>query len=369
MQVDTGSQVTIIPRNFWELMSKPKLQKCYLYLKQFDGTIIKVLGEFEATLETKSKINIVRIIVADCTKNHGLIGMDIIKVNTKNLVNNVEPINQGRLVNYRANILIKSGMQPSYFESRPLPIHIQTLVIEKLNEMIQQGLLQRVPPGGGKWALPLFVVRKQDGDLRICADYKIGVNQKICSDSYPIPNIENVFHKMAGMKYFAIIDLKGAYHQIEMDKEAQEITTVNTPIGLLRWTCLPFGIKTASAIFQRAIESVVGDIIPNMIIFQDNICVGGKNAEELKFNLKKILNKLEESKMIINKSAMETKNLSFLGYELSEKGVTPDRNLVSKILKIIPPNDKKELESFIGLVNFYGRHIEKYAENILQLNV
>ena len=264
MQVDTGSQVTIIPRNFWELMSKPNLQKFYLCVKQFDGTIIKVLGEFEAKLETKSKINIVRIIVADCTKNHGLIG--IIKINATNLVNNVEPIVQGQLVNYNANILIKCGIQPSYFKSQPLPINIRPLVIEKLNEMIQQGLLQRVPPGGSKWASPL-VVRKQDGDLCICADYKIEVNQKICSDSYPIPNIENVFLKMAGMKYFAKIDLNGVYHQIEMDKEAQEITIVNTPIGLLRWTCLPFGIKTASAIFQRAIESVVGDIIPKMIIF------------------------------------------------------------------------------------------------------
>ena len=97
-----------------------------------------------------------------------------------------------------------------------------------------------------------------------------------------------------------------------MDKEAQEITTVNIPVGLLIWTCLPFGIKTASAIFQRAIESVVDDIIPNMITFQDDICVCGKNAEELKFNLKKFLNKLEESGMIINKtkSVMETSFIS-----------------------------------------------------------
>ena len=194
--------------------------------------------------------------------------------------------------------------------------------------------------------------------------------QKICSDSYPIPNIETIFHKMAGMKYFAKIDLKGAYHQIELDKEAQEITKVNTPIGLLRWTCLPFRIKTASAIFQKAIESVVGDPIPNMIIFQDVICVSAENAEELKSNLNKILSKLKKSGMSINtrKSVNEAKCLSFLGYELSEKGVTPDRNLVSKILGINPPKDKKELETFIGLVNFYGRHIQKYAEKILPLN-
>nr|XP_047140200.1 uncharacterized protein K02A2.6-like [Hydra vulgaris] len=301
MQVDTGSQVTIIPINFWELMSKPKLQKCYLRLKQFDGTVIKVLGEFEATLETESKMNIVRIIVADCTKNHGLIGLDVLNINATKLVNSIKPLVHWRLINYKANILLKSGVQPTYFEARPLPIHIRPLVVDKLYGMIQQGLLQRVPPGGSRWASPLVVVRKTDGDLRICADYKIGVNQKLCSDSYPIPNIETVFHKMAGMKYFAKIDLKGAYHQIEMDKEAQEITTVNTPIRLLRWTCLPFEIKTASAIFQRAIESVVGDIIPNMIIFQDDICVGAKNAEELKSNLNKILSKLKESGMSINK--------------------------------------------------------------------
>nr|XP_047146105.1 uncharacterized protein K02A2.6-like [Hydra vulgaris] len=300
-----------------------------LRLKQFDGTVIKVLGEFEATLETESKMNIVRIIVSDCTKNHGLISMDVLNINATKLVNNIEPLVRRRLINYKANILLKNGVQPTYFESRPLPIHITPLVVDKLNGMIQQGLLQRVPPGGSRWASPLVVVRKTDGDLRICADYKIGVNQKICSDSYPIPNIETVFHKMAGMKYFAKIDLKGAYHQIEMDKEALELTTVNTPIGLLRWTYLPFGIKTASAIFQRAIESVVGDIIPNMIIFQDDICVG---------------------------------------FELSEKGVTADSNLVSKILGISPPNNKKELESFIGLINFYSRHIDKYAEIFLPLN-
>ncbi|XP_065651276.1 uncharacterized protein LOC136079465 [Hydra vulgaris] len=166
MQVDTGSQVTIIPRNFWELMSKPKLQKCYLRLKRFDGTIIKVLGELEATLETKTKINIVRIIVADCTKNH---------------VNSVEPVVSARLVNYKANIIIKNGMQPSYFESRPLPIHIQPLVIEKLNEMIQQGLLIRVPPGGSKWASPLVV--KNVSEDSVVSIYDINKDLELTTDA------------------------------------------------------------------------------------------------------------------------------------------------------------------------------------------
>ena len=82
-------------------------------------------------METKSKISILRIIVADCTKNHCVIGIKILKVNATILLNNVKPIVQGRLVNYEAIILIKSGVQSSYFKYRPFSIHIQPLVIQK----------------------------------------------------------------------------------------------------------------------------------------------------------------------------------------------------------------------------------------------
>lgn len=63
----------------------------------------------------------------------------------------------------------------------------------------------------------IVVVRKPNGDVRVCGDYKIGVNHKICSDSYPISNVENILHSFAGMKYFANINLKNAYNQIQID--------------------------------------------------------------------------------------------------------------------------------------------------------
>ena len=104
------------------------------------------------------------------------------------------------------------------------------------------------------WISPIVVLRKSDVDIRICEDNRIGVNHKVCSDSYPIPNVKVAIYALPGMSVFTKIYLKMASHQIPIDNNFKEVTTINTPIGLLKWRRMPYGIKTASAIFQRAIE-------------------------------------------------------------------------------------------------------------------
>ena len=123
--------------------------------------------------------------------------------------------------------------------------------------MILQGILEKIIHGGSNWASPIIAIKKTDGDIRICGDYKTGVNHQICSDSFPFPSIETACHELANMKHFAKIDLKSANNQIEIDVKFKEIITLNTLMGLLRWSCLPFGIKTASHVFQRAIEKIL----------------------------------------------------------------------------------------------------------------
>ena len=151
-------------------------------------------------------------------------------------------------------------LTPSYYEARKLPVHLLPLVVAKVQKLIEQGLLEHVPPRGSKWASPIVVLRKSDGHIPICGDYKIGVNHKVCSDSYPISNVEVTIYTLADMSVFTKIDLKTAYHQIQTDDNFKEVTTMNMPTGLLKWR-MPYGIKTANAIFQRAIEQVLGDDI------------------------------------------------------------------------------------------------------------
>ena len=293
MQLDSGSEATIIPKNFWVKLGEPKLTRTKSRLHQFDGTEIKTAGEFQACVELRDCFTMTNVVVAECHKHHGLVGTNVLQIDFEAMhVNNLSnkhvhanyvarPV--GCLKNFKASIILKENVQPIFFNARPLPVHIKPLVVQRLKGMLAEGILERVPPGGSAWASPLVVVHKADGGIRICADYKVGVNQKICSESYPMPRIESALTSLANMKFFAKIDLASAYHQIELDEVSREITTINTPLGLLRWTRLPFGIKTASALFQAAIEKTVlaGDSISNIVVYQDDICIGAANEAEL----------------------------------------------------------------------------------------
>jgi hypothetical protein len=125
-------------------------------------------------------------------------------------------------------------------------------------------------------------------------------------------------------------------------------------------------VKTASAQFQAAIESTLSDEMPNRIIYQDDIAIGAKTEDELERLVQRILSQLNDSGMKINerKCVFKTRQLSFLGHVITNGKVTPDPVLVQKIVSLRTPTDRKSLLSFLGLVNFYGRYIDKLSDII-----
>ena len=106
-----------------------------MQLKQFDG-IIKTLGTFEGTFETKNRFEIIPIRVMACTKDHGLQGIDILKVDISKLVNSMELEEQEirLLKGYKASICLKENYHPRYIQARQLPIHILPIVKSKLKK-------------------------------------------------------------------------------------------------------------------------------------------------------------------------------------------------------------------------------------------
>ena len=143
-------------------------------------------------------------------------------------------------------------------------------------------------------------------------------------------------------------------------------------MGLLRWTRLPSGIKTASALFQAAIEKTVfeGDCISNIVVYQDDICIGAVNEGELNEKVSCVLKKPKDAEVTVNESkcVFKTEAVDFLGYNISVNGVKHDVKLVKKVELIKVPSSKKELSCFVGLVNFFGRYINNFAEIVGPLN-
>ena len=102
------------------------------------------------------------------------------------------------------------------------------------------------------------MVKKPGGEIRICGDFRM-LNKAIQDDKYPLPAIEDLLARLgSNNQYFAKIDLKSAYHQIQLTEESSALTTIITHIGTFRYTRMPFGIKSALATFQRIKNEIYG---------------------------------------------------------------------------------------------------------------
>ena len=137
---------------------------------------------------------------------------------------------------------------------RPVPYAQREAVEEELARLERQGIIE--PVQHSEWASPVVTVLKADGSIRLCGDYKRTLNPYCVVDQYLMPRIEDTFAQLAGCKKFTKIDLSQAYLQLTLNEESRKFTTVNTSRGLYQFRRMPFGVASASAIFQRTIESL-----------------------------------------------------------------------------------------------------------------
>lgn len=128
-------------------------------------------------------------------------------------------------------------------------------------------------------------------------------------------------------------------------------------------------MKNSSAIFQRTIEKIL-EHISGLVIYQDDILIHAKSENELAKRVSCVLSRLAQKDVTVNKekSVLNARSIKFLGYLLSKEGIRPDPEIVSKITSCKPPQNKGELESFLGLINFFGRMIKDFARMTQPLN-
>ena len=154
----------------------------------------------------------------------------------------------GTVKGYKARIYLKENSTPIFKKARPVPFALKSAVDKEIDRLEADGVLVKV--NHSDWASPIMVVPKSDGGNRICADFKVSINQCIDVDRYPLPTTEELSACLTGGKYFSKLDLTSAYQQLIVEEDSQFLLTVNTHKGLYKYTRLPFGIASAPAIFQ-----------------------------------------------------------------------------------------------------------------------
>lgn len=256
----------------------------------------------------------------------------------------------------KAHIYIEPDVKPRYFKPRPVPYALREKIESELDRLVKEGTIK--PVEFSEWAAPIVPIVKEDKSVRICGDYKITVNEVSKLDNYPIPKIDDLYATLSGGKEFTKLDLSNAYQQLELEEESKPYVTINTHKGLYSYNRLPYGVASAPGIFQRTMENILQGI-QRVIVRIDDILVTGATRSEHLSNVREVLKRLASRGIRLKrkKCIFLAKEVIYLGHRVSEEGIHPIPDKVKAIQSMPPPNNVKELQAFLGMLNFYNRFL------------
>ena len=253
-------------------------------------------------------------------------------------------------------------------ETRPIQARARRLCPEKLavakaeiEKLVELGICKR---GKSDWTSPLLVTTKPDGGWRVCGDYR-RLNAATPNDKYPVRTLQDFTTELHGKTVFSKVDLLKGYHQIPVRQEDVKKTAMVTPFGLFVSTRTPFRLKNAGQDFQRLMDEILGDV-PRVFVYIDDILVASESIEQHLGDLRHTFETLRENGLVVNKKKclLGRSSIEFLGYMVDATGISPLPHRVEAIRKIPPPTTIKELQSFLGMINYYRRFVAHAAHHM-----
>jgi hypothetical protein len=274
--------------------------------------------------------------------------------------------NRGTLQNYRAHLSLREGARPQFHRPRSVPFAIRDTVGQELDRLEETGVLRKV--NYSEWAAPIVPVPKKDGSLRICGDYKMTINPFLLVDQYPVPNPSELLASLTCGRKFTKLDLTAAYTQMALDDESSKLVTINTHQGLYQYLRLPFGVASAPALFQRAMDGILQGI-PHVVCYMDDILVTGTSAAEHAANLEEVLKRLKQHGLRLRekKCAFYQDSVQYLGHTIDCFGIHTSPKKVAAVADAPTPQNVSRLRSFLGMVNYYGKFLPDLATTLSPL--
>ena len=245
---------------------------------------------------------------------------------------------------------------------RKTPFSLRKKINEMVTEMLDMGIIKQ---SSSLWASPVVLVKKKDGTMRFCVDYR-KLNHITKPDVYPLPRIDDTLEQLAGAKYFSTRYMASGYWQVPMDSTSQEKTAFSTYAGLYEFNKMPFGLVNAPATFQRLMEIALAGLTQDCCLtYLDDVLVIGRSIEEHNQNLVKVFDCLRDAGLRLKqptKCKLAQRSVEYLGHIVSEEGVRTDPKKLQAVNEYPTPTDVKSLRSFLGLASYYCRFIPNFVK-------
>ena len=250
--------------------------------------------------------------------------------------------------------------QPCKLPPRRTGFAEKKVIEDTITELLADGKIQ---PSISAWASPIVLVRKKDGSMRFCIDYR-RLNDKTHKDAYPLPKIDEALDQLAGSCYWSCLDLASGYWQVAMHPDSVEQTAFCTHMGLFEWLVMPFGLCNAPAVFERLMDKVLQGLQwHDILVYLDDIMAFGKTYERALERLQCVFERLRLANLKLKpkKCFLLAQEVDYLGHHISRDGVAPLASKVTAITHWKEPENLEELRSFLGLACYYRRFVDDYS--------
>lgn len=224
-------------------------------------------------------------------------------------------------------------------------------------------------PSTSPWTSPIVPVRKKDGSLRLCIDYR-KLNDMTTEDRYPMPRVEELLEKLGKAKYISTLDLTKGYYQVSMAPSDRKKTAFMAPMGKFEFTRMPFGLKGAPATFQRLMDVILGPYTAFARAYLDDIVIFSESWEEHLTHLDTIFSILEKTglKAKPTKCTLAENHCIYLGHRVGDGKIEMEEAKLEALRNFRRPLTKGDVRAFLGLAGYYRRFLPHFAERTARLS-
>ncbi|CAL8998636.1 unnamed protein product, partial [Prunus brigantina] len=208
--------------------------------------------------------------------------------------------------------------------------------------LVDKGFIR---PSFSPWGAPVLFVKKKDGTMRLCIDYR-QLNKVTVRNKYPLPRIDDLFDQLKGAKVFSKIDLRSGYHQLQIREEDVPKTAFRTRYGHYEFLVMPFGLTNAPAAFMDLMNRVFRRYLDRfVIVFIDDILVYSKSRKAHMKHLEIVLGTLRRRQLYakFSKCQFWLDRISFLGHVISAEGIYVDPQKIEAVMNWPQPTSVTEI--------------------------
>jgi len=264
-----------------------------------------------------------------------------------------------RAVDHRIELF--PGSEPPSRPTYRLSLAEMDEVRRQLDDLLAKGL---IAPSKSPFGAPVLLVRKKDGSMRMCVDYR-ALNKVTIKNKYPLPRIDELLDRIQGARFFSKIDLRSGYHQIRIKEGHEHITAFRTRYGLYEFKVLPFGLTNAPATFMTLMNDLFRDLLDVcVVVYLDDVLIYSKTRDEHLSHVRQVLDRLREQKLYAKLSKCEflQEQVSFLGHVVRQDGIAVEPHKIEAIQEWPAPANVHEVRSFLGLAGYYRKFIHGFAD-------